>query len=166
MNTNKLIRIIVTSLSLTLTACGFKLRSTPMLPKQYTVVKIIQRDQYSEFGKQLKRSLEKSGVKIAADTQAAPITIHLLHEDFNSQRINPTDTNQLYTDSLRYSVTYRVSGQDNKSLTSTETLSSQRTQTVNSSAVLDATTAQHEIKREMQRDLMNKLMNKLTRQLS
>ncbi len=105
----KLRPVLVLSLLLALTGCGFHLRSALLLPSDLGPVAVTARDPYSALADLLARSLERAGATpAAADAVETATRLEILSEKWADLPISVDGLGRAQEYSLRYAVVFQL----------------------------------------------------------
>jgi LPS-assembly lipoprotein len=144
-----------------LTACGFHLRGHEPLPTQLNTLYIQTDEPYNPFIKQLKQTLQNIGVNVVSDEQDAPITMAILKNTSLQTTTSVGISGQMTTLLLQHSLTYQLLNSHGIPLQAPRTVSTARSYSIATNAVVGNTSAQVTLEDEMQRDLIFQLFNQL-----
>lgn len=145
---------------MTLPACGWRLQGTARLPEVMSVAYIDTQDQYTDFNRALRKSLQASGSRLTgARAQASGVV--RIHKDESGQRVlsvSARNTPEEYE--VFYSVDYSVDGPAGE-LIPTQHIELTRDYSYDVTAVL-AKQREHAILREaLARDLAGLVLRQL-----
>ena len=101
-------RAIPVALALTLTACGFHLRSALVLPPDLGPVRVVSVDRYSPLAESLSQSLARAGVPEATSDMEDVTVLDLLAERWGDRPIALDSLGRAQEYSLRYAVTFEL----------------------------------------------------------
>lgn len=108
--------LIITSLAMITTACGFHLRGNYLLPEDVSHISVTSFDSYNTLTREVKKQLRLNGVEIV--TPAADVAnLYLISESDSSRTLSLYQNARAAEYELAYSVSYQVlvPGYDSKS---------------------------------------------------
>lgn len=147
---------------ITLSACGFHIRSTADIPPQLKILYVSSADKHSVLAPLLKQNLRELGVNVVNSPQQAPLTLAILSENF-SQTKNILGTAQtLNSVNMYYTVTFAIEGNDHQSLVSPITLTTSTSYLQNSSQILGDTTMLPSYQQELIRNMISQILSHLS----
>ncbi|MGO1191032.1 LPS-assembly lipoprotein LptE [Vibrio casei] len=99
--------LIITSLAMITTACGFHLRGNYLLPEDVSHVSVTSFDSYNTLTREVKKQLKLNGVEIV--TPAADVAnLYLISESDSNRTLSLYQNARAAEYELAYSVSYRV----------------------------------------------------------
>ena len=153
--------IILLSITILLTACGFQPRSTRSLPEQLQNNYYQPSNPYGELELNLKRSLSSYGIVFAKNANTAK-TIFNLSSNFTSNANSPATSSQASTYTVTYTATFNIISNKGKVLLPLQTVSTSRTLVLAPGEVFEVSPQVETNKHEMQQELIVKIVNILS----
>lgn len=152
---------LITVFALILASCGFHLRGYIPIPPSLSKMYVQSDNAYSSFSQSLVTALQNRGIEVVASPQQAPITLEILDEGSSSQigALSATTETRQYT--LFYTVTYQLKGSAGEIITEPQSVTTQRTFTVDLEEVLGSTSAEDTLQEEIRRDAVQRVINQL-----
>ncbi len=131
--------LLITAFILSLVSCGFHLRGYIPIPTSLSKLYIQSDDAYSSFSQSLVSALRNRGIEVVSSPQQAPITLEIIDESSRSQvgALSATTETRQYT--LFYTVTYQLRNSEGDAITQAQSVTTQRTFTVDLEEVLGST---------------------------
>jgi outer membrane lipopolysaccharide assembly protein LptE/RlpB len=146
---------------LSLTGCGFKLRTTNSLAQNLHKIYYQADNPYEEFETALKRALKTSGVILLDESNKYSPILHLSSSySYNTQGAYSSATSRTYT--LTYTAILSISDFSGKVLLTPKTVAVSREITLKPNEMIETTSQTYISKREMQQELFIKIFNILT----
>jgi LPS-assembly lipoprotein len=154
-------RLIPVALVLALSACGFHLRQSLVLPPDLGAVRVVSVDRYSPLAEALTQSLVRAGVpKATADMQDVTV-LDLLTERWGDRPIALDELGRAQEFSLRYAVTFELRRADGSTPVPRQTIELAReyiSNPVNSTGTEgEREILQRELRREMAASVLRRL---------
>ncbi|MEM7209058.1 MAG: LPS assembly lipoprotein LptE [Pseudomonadota bacterium] len=147
-------------LALCLSACGFKLRGFGD-PGVITQPAHVSAYAFSEVADDLKRSLANSEVELAENAKTAAISVHITDERTRSRTLSVGSDTRVRDIELTYSVSFTLSVGESEKADVTETLTTSRDYTFDSSGVLGSADEEDLLFDEMRRELVSRLRSRM-----
>ncbi|MUJ22711.1 hypothetical protein GNP75_16875 [Aliivibrio fischeri] len=112
--------LIVLTLSLMTSACGFHLRGDYLLPDEVHEISLTSFDQYSSLTRDVQKQLRMNGIRQVAPTTVTP-SLDLISESLNERTLSLYQNSRAAEKELTYNVRYSVliPGHDLKTYTTT-----------------------------------------------
>lgn len=148
-------------LCLVLTACGFHLRGHVPLPPQLRFLFLQCVDPFSPLSKQLAQALCSSGIHLAPNSKAAPVTLQILTDNFGQSMSNIGTGGQLTTYNLVYNVCFQLVDANGRIILPPQTVTTTRVYSVASNLILANTSALTCLEEDMRRDLIFQILYRL-----
>ena len=148
-------------LTLSLTACGFHLRTQPPLPPEFKTLYIKSDDPYGQLTLQLEQILQSMGVKIVDTSKEAPVTLKIFNEQYTTSILSESASSSTKQYTLYLVVQYEILNNKGKILFGPKTVKEQSNYTVNENQVSSTDTQQASLKEEMQRDAVFSILMQL-----
>lgn len=100
--------ILICGLLLTLSACGFQLRSTPTVPPQMQRTYIESIDHYSSFYRKLRRELQAAGVSVVDSSNDATAVFSILSDETDQRVLSVSARNVPREFEVYYTIQYTL----------------------------------------------------------
>ena len=156
---NKYLLIFICVSALTLTSCGFKLRSAANLPPQLHTIYLESQSPYSLVTRMLRDNLHYSGIKLVEHADLAPITFCIISENLSASQASVGSQMRDYL--TTYYVTYAVKNAKGKTLVGPKTVATQRTVTVLANEILENSNKLIEAKNSMINEIIEDIIFQL-----
>lgn len=143
------------------TGCNFQLRGNNALPTSLRMMYLKTSVPYSDFLANLRQNLKVLGVCITSSEKNAPITLHILKERFQENRITISATSLLSQYLLLYEVTYQLENQAGCRIMGPRVVIITRNYTVNANQVLGAGNEIPLLQQDMHREAAYQIINQL-----
>jgi LPS-assembly lipoprotein len=151
----------VLSLCVTLvTACGWRLQGETHLPAIFATMRIESEDAYSDFYRELQRSLVASGAQVAATGDAARAVVKVRRESAGQRVVAVSARNTPEEFQVFYDVDYSVAI-DGVDIGSVDHIELTANYSYGSSAVLAKQREQHRIQQALARELASIVLRRL-----
>jgi LPS-assembly lipoprotein len=151
-------KIIILSIFLSLTGCGFHLRTVTAIPPQLHTLYLQADKQYDDFTVTFKRALKTSGIHLVDTANEAPYTLYLTSSnDYSSTSSGSSYQARVYN--LTYSANIYIANQKGKTVLPLKTATVTRSVTLAPNEVFEASNQVLIARHEMQQELANKLFN-------
>lgn len=154
--------IFLTSIFLTLFACGFQMYDKKNLPPKLSTIYLQSSDPYATFTTAFKQALKSTGINLTFSAKEAPITLNIISATFVHDNPNITSSSQATIYNFTYSVAFDLQDQTGKNIVKQQTVSTFRTLTLNPNEVLEASSEVNIMKKEMERELIMQIFNRLS----
>ncbi len=99
--------IIVVALSLMVSACGFHLRGSYLLPEELHQISLTRFDQYSDLTRDVQKQLRMNGISQVAPAQTTP-NLNLISESLSERTLSLYQNSRAAEKELTYNVSYSV----------------------------------------------------------
>ena len=150
------------SVTLALSACGFKLRSKAMLPKQLHRIYLSSNADYSQAVPRLKSLLRAAGLAIVNRKEQALYHLKILSEHFTVSQSSTSSASQLVSGIVRFFMRYEITGKDGKVLFGPISATSYETIFTNANQLQSTKSAEADIKNSVLQQTLNQVLNQLT----
>jgi LPS-assembly lipoprotein len=156
MNILKVFFTIIICLSLS--ACGFKIRTADSLPKELHTLYLKTEFPYTPFNIALKQTIKSMHVTITDNSDTAPYTLNIL-----AATVTHTD-NTIYTSaqasvySFTFSTTFQVTTRKNVTILPAKTISVTRNLTLNPNEILQASNQVDSLLANMYQEVIFKIL--------
>ncbi len=151
--------LIVLSLALSLTACGFHLRGPSNIP---FATMYIKGPQYSPFVVQLKRAIAAgSHTKLTDDPKEAQAILDISGEQRSIQILTLTSGGRVGEYRLYYTVSFRLYNNKNQQFLPLTSIALHRELTFNDAVVLAKTDEENMLYKNMQTDAVQQMVRRL-----
>ncbi len=148
---------------LTLSACGFQLRGDVEIPRYLHSIQVQDSRPATRITPELKRALQRHGVKVVDDAEQADAVLRLQSESFE-RRVQAVDANGKALEyGLRYVVVFSVLGTDGSVWLSNASASASRYLRFDTRSVLGAGSEEEQLMIEMRRDVVRSILRQLVR---
>jgi LPS-assembly lipoprotein len=146
--------------SFMLSACGFQLRGYGDFALPFHTISLEASQPYSNFTKELQRTLESMGVH---PTRATPTSIRLqiLAQNFSSTTTSLGNAGQTTTYLLAYTVLFKVIDCKGHVLLAPQQIRATRTFSITSNQLAGDLNTQNDLQENMQRDAIQQLLIRL-----
>lgn len=148
-------------LTLSLTACGFHLRSQPPLPPELKTLYVQSDDPYGQLTLQLEQILQSMGVTIVDTSKEAPVTLKIFNEQYTTSILSESASSSTKQYTLYLIAQYEVLNNKGKILFGPKTVKEQSNYTVNENQVSSYNTQEDSLKEELQRDAVFSILMQL-----
>lgn len=154
--------IFMALMSTLLCACGFQLRGSYHLPPSLTAVYLQSPTPYSPLMNQLRQSLQASQVKVVNNPFAAPYTLSVQGENFNTVQtsIGGSETMRQYT--ATYSVSYVLQDAKGKAVFGPRAASTTSTLNLMPNEELTSSSKLNDTKASMLQEVVSQLLFQLS----
>ncbi len=117
-----LIRLFTaTLLSMTLSACGFQLRGTYLIPEEISDISLTSFDKYSQLTRNIDAQLRLNNIKVVPPSETIP-NLHLINEGVSERTLSLYQNSRAAEKELTYRTSYRVTIPDTGSKTFSTTV--------------------------------------------
>ncbi len=157
---NKLIVLMICTLMVIASGCGFKLRGLYDIPSSLTHVAIVTEDRSSALADTLQEALESNGVTV--DSQA-PYRIEIVEERMTRRTLSLDSSARASEYELRGEVTFQVTDQDDQLILTPRTLASERSYEVDSSNITASESQEPVLRQQIRQDLSQQIMRQYIR---
>ncbi len=157
-------RVILSSLccatALLLSACGFHLEKQQVLPSRLHSIHV-EADHFDALTRRLESSLSAAGATVMSNGKNADITLKITQENRSqeAQTIGASQQSREYA--LRYTVTFILTNREGKLLAGPLMAHNQRTQVLQSSQILGATSQTDDLYNDMLNEVVKQIMDQL-----
>lgn len=148
-------------LILTFSGCGFQLRgygSQHTLP--FNTLYVDANPPYTNFNKALRQALSAIGVDVRL-SPPAPITLHLLSQDFTRTITSLGNAGQTTTYLLAFTILFQLSDSTHPTLSPPQTVRATRNFSITSNQLGGDLNTQIDLQEDMQRDVIQQLLARL-----
>lgn len=145
-----------------LSACGFQLRGTAQLSPPLKKLYIQTANPYGQLTRNLKESLQTSGVEVVDSPQSATTILNIINETEGRQLLSVSGTQQTRIYNLTLSVDFEVTSPKGAVLVPALTLAENRTFTTASDLILGGTNEQNILYQQMRQAIVYDIMNRLS----
>ncbi|NBA97473.1 LPS assembly lipoprotein LptE [Pseudomonas sp. R5(2019)] len=149
--------LLVVGLAMLMSACGFQLRGTGTNELAIKELDVTARNAYGETVKQLRQTLENSGVNVHA---GAPYKLVLTRENETQRTASYTGSARSAEYELGTELQYEIQGQGNLSLLG-DKLEVQKVYIYDGNNVAGSGQQSDQVRREMRRELVQRMMLRL-----
>lgn len=165
MQIKQLYRLIVISyLSLGLSACGFHLRSEAELPEQLQATSVQGVTEYSNLDLSLKRAFRQTGYPLTTVSNASAILVVMQNEI--SRRVLSVNSAGIVNEyELNYTLRYKLIGSEKNQLIPEQTISLYRSYRYNPDTVLTKAAEEERLQKDMIEVAVKQLMRRISMKL-
>jgi LPS-assembly lipoprotein len=149
--------LLVIGLAVALSACGFQLRGTGTTKMALSDLSVTARDAYGETAHQLRRSLERSGVKIH---DGAPYQLNLINEAETQRTTSYSSSARSAEYELTTHIDFQIIGRHNRVLLD-DSVEVNNNVTHDGSNLAGSQSASDQIRGEMRRQVVQSLLLRL-----
>lgn len=154
--------LVLLSLILTLTACGFKLRSQAGFPPQMQTLYLNAEDPYGLFETSLRQTLQASGVKLTDSPAAAPVTLNLPRTVLDTDNTTFGGSNEARVFDVTYRVAYSLTDSNGRVIVPMTEIVTSRSLILNANQLLTSNDQLMMLSQEMQRETISKMRDRLS----
>ena len=147
---------------LIMSGCGFALRSDVHLADNLGETALTVVDEFSPFARQLRRSLERSGVVLVDSPTATTTRLDVSVNEVTREILTIGDTARVREYRIRHLVQFQVTGADGQQLLALQTLEQSRDLSFDEGEVLAATREEEFIREELSRNMVRQVMRQLS----
>lgn len=149
--------LLVVGAAVLLSACGFQLRGTGTNELTLQELNLTARDAYGPTVKQLRSSLERSGVRLGS---GAPYTLDLVDERANQRTASYSGSARSAEYELTNVLQYEIRGQNNLSLLN-DKIEVQKVYVHDGNNLTGSDQEAEQVRREMRNELVQRMMLRL-----
>jgi LPS-assembly lipoprotein len=153
--------IVLLSIAMFLSSCGFQLRGETPLSPPLKRLYIQTADPYGALTRNLRDYLMRSDVELVDSPAEALTILHIISEVQNQQLLSVSGLQQTRQYSLTLSVTFEIMNPKGIVLVPPSTLTENRTLTTLSDLILGGTNEQNTLYQQMRLAIINDIMNRL-----
>ncbi|WCE04300.1 LPS assembly lipoprotein LptE [Pseudoxanthomonas sp. JBR18] len=162
MNPTPTLRLLaVILLAVSLSACGFHLRSKIALPSDLGPVKVAATDAYSPLARDLSVGLRGAGAIPADDAKAKVATLDIMSERWGDQPIALDEQGRALEYSLRYAVIFRFTRADGSELVPQQVVELSRDYVAEATNLTGATSEREILADELRRDMAQAILRRI-----
>ena len=154
-------RLGILSISLSLAACGFQLRTQPDIPPEMSRTYIAADDSYSLFYRKFRAELEKAGVDVVNSTADATAIFSVLIDDTDQRVLSVSARNVPREYEVYYTVHYSVEN-GNRSIMTPQSLTLTRDYTYDKALVLGKAREEELLRQAIVDDLVRIILKQLS----
>jgi LPS-assembly lipoprotein len=147
---------------LALSGCGFQLRgyqADQTLP--FHTLYLQSNSPYSNFNKELRQTLNTFGVNTRV-SPPAPVTLHILSQNFNRTITSLGNAGQTTTYLLSFTVLFQLTDRQNHILLPPQQILATRNFSITSNQLSGDLNTQNDLQEDMQRDVIQQLITRLS----
>ena len=145
-----------------LSACGFQLRSDVDLSEALGVTRLTIVDEFSPFARQLRRSLQRSGVELAEEPGQPAIDIDVSVNRVTREILTIGDTARVREYRISHRVEFRVLSASGEEILPLQILQQSRDLSFDEGELLAATREEEFVREELSRILVRLVIQRLT----
>lgn len=154
--------VCLTTISLSLSGCGFHLRGSFTLAPPLKRMYLQTTDPYGELARNLRQSLEATGVVFAETPQQASTVLEIIHENTSQQLLSVGGTQQTRQYNLVLSVVFQVTTPQSKIIIPQQTVTKTQAITVQADQILGGSNEENNLYHQMRKSIVYTLLNVLT----
>ena len=154
--------ICLIGLLFSIAGCGFQIRGHSLLAPQMRVVYVRTMNPYSGLSGDLRENFCALGVRVADNAYQAPVTLHILTEKFQQDRITLSATSLLSQYVLSYEVDYQLERPNGELLLAPRKIRVTHNYTVNANQILGVDNEVPLLRQDMRREVIYQLINQLS----
>ena len=154
-------RAIPVALALTLTACGFHLRSALVLPPDLGPVRVVSVDRYSPLAESLAQALTRAGAVPATEETTDATVLDLIAERWGDRPISLDELGRAQEYSLRYAVTFELRRPDGSAIVPRQTIELARDYVSNPVQAIGTEGEREILQGEMRREMVASVLRRL-----
>lgn len=148
-------------LILLLSACGFQLRGTVVLPPVMEATRL-EGDRFSLLVSELDRVLQNAGARMVDEGGQATAVLKVLGENSSQRVLSVGATGRVAEYELYHQVDYQLENPQGEVLVAKQTLSARRSFQFDENDVLGKANEEENLREEMQRDLALRIVQQLS----
>lgn len=162
MKSTPMLRLLaVTLLAVSLSACGFHLRSKIALPADLGPVKVSAIDPYSPLARDVAAGLTAAGAIPAQDPDAKAATLEILSEQWGDRPIALDEQGRALEYSLRYAVVFRFVRADGSELVPQQVVELSRDYVAEATDLTGTTSEREILSEELRRDMSASILRRV-----
>lgn len=146
---------------LLLAGCGFHLRMAHPLPPSLQKLYLDSDAPYGDFSLELQQMLKSINVTLVNEPTAAPITLKVFSENFNSTVLSESASSTTKQYVLHFTMQYELLDAHGNVIWGPKTIQNERNYTVNENQVLSTDSDQAALRTEMERDAVFMILMQL-----
>ncbi|MFC5568464.1 LPS assembly lipoprotein LptE [Lysobacter yangpyeongensis] len=148
-------------LALALTACGFHLRNSLVLPDDLGPLRVSSVDRYSPLADSLTQSIRRAGAPVASDDDANATVLDLLSERWGNTPLSVDQLGRAQEYSLRYAVVFEVRRADGTKVLPRQAVELSRDYISNPVNTIGTESERELLEKEMRRDMTASIIRRL-----
>jgi LPS-assembly lipoprotein len=156
--------LIISFIILTLSACGFHLRTPVELPSELKLIYIESDQPYAPFEQVLRRQLQESHIQLVNNPNPESATLKIISRSLTTSLISISTSTATSQYNLTFSITYQLLDRNNNIIIPASTLSSANTYSASNSQMLGASNQQDILAVSLRKNVIFLLMNRLASQ--
>ncbi|RDZ29047.1 LPS assembly lipoprotein LptE [Lysobacter silvisoli] len=161
MTRRPLIVLATAALALTLSACGFHLRSAMTLPPDLGPVRVVSVDRYSPLAESLAQALTRAGAVPATPETESAAVLDLLSERWGDTPVALDQLGRTQEYSLRYAVIFELRKSDGTPLVPRQTIELARDYVSNPTNSIGTEGEREVLQREMRREMSAAVLRRI-----
>jgi LPS-assembly lipoprotein len=155
----KITLLIIITITLFITGCGFKLRSNNSLPTQLHTVYLKTDNPYGEFETAFKRSLKAMDVNLLEQPDSKHLTLELSSTTFTSDNASIGGSIQARVYNLTFSVSFKITDNQGKIVVGAQGITVTKGLTLNPNEVFGASNQVTLVQRSMEQEAITRIFN-------
>ncbi len=145
-----------------LAGCGFHLRGPVALPPAYQTVYIQSNDSYNDLALQLRQGLYEIGAKVLPTPDNAQLNIVIISENQTQYITSIASNSQISVSTVIYTVQFKVTDADNKTLLGPRTVHAMRSYSQNTNQLLSVTNNLNILQHDMRAEIARQIIDQVT----
>ena len=159
--------VVLASLALLCTACGFHLRNALSLPQDLMPVRVSAPDPYSPLAESLADSMTRAGATPASEDSDQPATtLQIISERWGNQPISIDELGRAQEFSLRYAVIFSLLDAEGNVVVPQQAVELSRDYTAPPADSIGKTSERELLAREMRREMSQAILRRIGAALS
>lgn len=145
-----------------ISGCGFKLRNSVAISPCLRVIYLKSVVPYTGLLAELRQNFSALGICVTKNACQAPLTLNILSEKFQENRVTISATSLLSQYFLSYEVVYQFESADCRIVVRPRTIKVVRSYTINANQILGASNELPLLRQDMRREVTYQLINQLS----
>ncbi len=150
--------LLLLTLLLSLTACGFQLRGSVQLPPELTEMALRDASPATDILPELRRALKNQKIRLI---ETAPLVLQLKAEQYGKRVLSVDSSGRAQEYGLSYMLRFSMQGNDGVVWLTEQTVTESRDLRFDANAVLGTASEETLLKTEMRRDAVLQILRRL-----
>jgi len=150
--------LLIFTLLLSLTACGFHLRGSVQLPPELAEMALRDASPATDILPELRRALKNEKIRLS---ETAPLALQLKTEQYGKRVLSVDSSGRAQEYGLSYTVRFSMQSDDGTVWLTEQTVAESRDLRFDANAVLGTASEEALLKREMRRDAVLQILRRL-----
>jgi len=150
--------LLLFTLLLSLTACGFHLRGSVQLPPELAEMALRDASQATDILPDLRRALKNEKIRLS---EAAPLVLQLKTEQYGKRVLSVDSSGRAQEYGLSYTIRFSMQGENGAVWLIEQTVTESRDLRFDANAVLGTASEETLLKTEMRRDAVLQILRRL-----